>query len=395
MTISIESREAFSSWLEGFEGRKRDRICLAVMSRATLRYLPFAMANLQLMRADNNRFTPLPLVWSSMIASHIDCLPKKRPYDLSGEAAHVMGTVSASITNSINYDDFSHDAEINAGRAIKNLATAVASFRDGTFASEDSSVYSDRCLGSLELTVQAADHDDNKKALWTELSADCQAIDAATTSFKLGPLWSDKSPHAQQFAKTLTQFETRTLASLSPGMKDEIELSFSLLRDWYETFLLGDLHDEGRIREFLRIEPYLWVHTEHLDKLLRAISATVSRLDFDFTSEIGTAKPQQHHEHSRDFFDQLRELDGLLESLKRHIREINNPERLTNDLRLVRSYAASIQEFLDLHSGLSVGDVPEEVKSGMLNSLRKVNWVHFSDQAQKWVARIIELVSKF
>lgn len=95
-----------------------------------------------------------------------------------------------------------------------------------------------------------------------------------------------------------------------------------------------------------------------------------------------------------DLFDSLRELDEVLTNLKRLIRGINDPERISPNVNAARAYVVSFQEFLDINGNHPPENLPADIRLGLINSLKKVNWEKISDQAQKWVSRIIEIVTK-
>lgn len=100
---------------------------------------------------------------------------------------------------------------------------------------------------------------------------------------------------------------------------------------------------------------------------------------------------------SSDFFDLLRELNETASRLSEHIRGINDPSVKTPAVKAARAYLDAVQLFTDLEDNEIPEEIPSEIRSGVLGSLKRVNWLSVSDQANKWaqaIIRIFENISK-
>lgn len=64
---------------------------------------------------------------------------------------------------------------------------------------------------------------------------------------------------------------------------------------------------------------------------------------------------------ARDQFDMLRDLDELLAELEDHLRSINNPDRVTNNVRYVKAASESLRSFISNFERTEVTEVPEEL----------------------------------
>ena len=98
---------------------------------------------------------------------------------------------------------------------------------------------------------------------------------------------------------------------------------------------------------------------------------------------------------SSDFFDNLRALDEAMKFLSREIRSINNPERITPELKAVKAYVDAFRAFLDVEPNEPPEVVPAAVSKGLLVRLRKIDWLSVSNSAQKWVDTIVRIVTRF
>jgi putative proteasome-type protease len=96
----------------------------------------------------------------------------------------------------------------------------------------------------------------------------------------------------------------------------------------------------------------------------------------------------------QDFFDLLRELDTAIKHLSYYIRTINDPDRLTPEIKTARAYVDAFSAFLDIEGNQQPEKIPGEVKKGMLDALKRVEWSKVSDQAQKWVQLIVKIIGQ-
>lgn len=93
-----------------------------------------------------------------------------------------------------------------------------------------------------------------------------------------------------------------------------------------------------------------------------------------------------------DFFDLLRELDRTLSLLSREIRSINDPEKISPNIKAVRAYLDAFREFLDIERGQAPDTIPAELPKGLRERIHKVDWGSISDRAQKWADTIVKII---
>lgn len=139
-------------------------------------------------------------------------------------------------------------------------------------------------------------------------------------------------------------------------------------------------------------------------KLTKPKIETLEDLPFDvkisehirkyFDQEYSDIRNPSVSSRGTDFFDTLRELDDVLTNLKELIRGINDPESIAPNVNAARAYVESFQVFLDVRGSHPPENLPTEIRSGLISALKRVNWEKVSEQAQKWVSRIIEIVTK-
>jgi hypothetical protein len=93
-----------------------------------------------------------------------------------------------------------------------------------------------------------------------------------------------------------------------------------------------------------------------------------------------------------DFFDTLRSLDDALKQLSRQIRAINDPARITPEIRAVRAYLDAFREFLDVDCGQAPQGIPKDLPVGLVSKLRRIDWRTVSDAAHKWADLIVKIL---
>jgi hypothetical protein len=98
---------------------------------------------------------------------------------------------------------------------------------------------------------------------------------------------------------------------------------------------------------------------------------------------------------SKDFYDNLRALNEAMAALSRDIRAINDPDRVSSDIKAVRAYIDGFRAFLDVEPHQPPVEVPTELSQGLLKRLRQIDWMRVSENAQKWADTIIRIISKF
>lgn len=92
-----------------------------------------------------------------------------------------------------------------------------------------------------------------------------------------------------------------------------------------------------------------------------------------------------------NFFELLRALDHTMKLLSQSIRSINDPDRLTSDIKAVRAYLDAFSDFLSVqHINLAPEELPGALPAGLLAKLKKVDWLRFSENIQKWVDVIVK-----
>jgi len=112
------------------------------------------------------------------------------------------------------------------------------------------------------------------------------------------------------------------------------------------------------------------------------LMATARRLTFDNPAT------------NPDFFDLLRTLDNTIMSLSAEIRAVNDPDRMTAEIKAARAYLDAFRSFLDIERGQSPPEFPAEIHDGVLNKIRKIDWLRISENAQKWADTISNIISK-
>ncbi|MGZ8898447.1 MAG: hypothetical protein ACXW1Q_09080 [Halobacteriota archaeon] len=96
-----------------------------------------------------------------------------------------------------------------------------------------------------------------------------------------------------------------------------------------------------------------------------------------------------------DFFDLVRTLDDLLARISQYIKAVNNPTKLTADVRAVCSYIDAYRVFLNTdRPDLIADEVPISLPGQLLRKLREVDWYKFSDSVREWVETAIKIIPK-
>ncbi|WP_342070792.1 cold-shock protein [Yoonia algicola] len=99
----------------------------------------------------------------------------------------------------------------------------------------------------------------------------------------------------------------------------------------------------------------------------------------------------------RDNFDMLRDLDNLLGELSRYISSINDPDRISNDMRYVSAAAKSLQCFVDAHGTSPSSEVPKDLPQTLSERIKSTDWSkvpQVADKIAQLTQRIVDLISR-
>lgn len=83
-----------------------------------------------------------------------------------------------------------------------------------------------------------------------------------------------------------------------------------------------------------------------------------------------------------------------MKHLSTYLRLINDPDRLSADVKAVRAYVDAFRSFLDMEKQQPPTEIPKDVPKGLLAKLKKVDWSKFSAEVRGWVKDISELSIK-
>ncbi|MEZ5656251.1 MAG: hypothetical protein R3E04_10265 [Sphingobium sp.] len=99
-------------------------------------------------------------------------------------------------------------------------------------------------------------------------------------------------------------------------------------------------------------------------------------------------------DRGQDFFDLLRELRSVTKKLSSYIRTINDRDVATADIRAARAYVDAFQEFLDIDGSNPPETIPVEIKNGVIESLKRIDWAKFSSEARQWAEWIMNIIPR-
>jgi glucokinase len=95
----------------------------------------------------------------------------------------------------------------------------------------------------------------------------------------------------------------------------------------------------------------------------------------------------------RDHFDMLRELEVLLEELSERLRSINDPVKVTNNIRYIRAASDSMLAFISSFEDSEISEVPTDLPIGLVDRLRSLD-LSKADRVSVIAQRIADIVSK-
>ena len=174
-------------------------------------------------------------------------------------------------------------------------------------------------------------------------------------------------------------------SDLDGVLEDSIEVHSTLQGNFsaqYYGTVVNHLRHRGKSVQVI-IHPL----AEDIRKALRAPAIRMS----DLAGSISTIP---NPSKNADFFDLLRQLDIALSALSNEIRAINDPERLSSDIKATRAYIDAFRAFLDDSGGNAPNSLPAEIPRSLLEKLKSVKWEAISSQCQKWAETIIKIVER-
>jgi hypothetical protein len=133
------------------------------------------------------------------------------------------------------------------------------------------------------------------------------------------------------------------------------------------------------------------------DVFVRTEDGTYSRYEsFTLTAPVSkdTAWTMENPATKADFFDLLRTLDATLTALSKEIRGINDPARATPNIISVRAYLDAFRQFIDVSGGQPPTEIPAALPRGLLDRLRRVEWLRVSENARQWADTITRIVTQ-
>lgn len=154
---------------------------------------------------------------------------------------------------------------------------------------------------------------------------------------------------------------------------------------------------DGEVQDDPNFEGYSEQVYETLAKIVESLDAldeyafSTAQMDFSTTSPASSTVDATRV--SRDHFDVLRDLDALLAELAEHFHKINDPNRITNDMRYVRASAEAMREFIEAFEGNDHVEMPTELPRNLLDRLRTIDLTKV-DGLTGTVQRIADIISK-
>lgn len=174
---------------------------------------------------------------------------------------------------------------------------------------------------------------------------------------------------------------------------DEFEELFQSIFRESITYALEDQRDIETISKISRISADIMKFSSFTENISRSnITYDDPSVGENFVAR-GLRQVRPDIRLSRDHFDIIRDLEGLLGELIREFSKINDPEKLSRDLIYVKAASESMRNFIQAYDDISEIEVPEDLPRSLVDRLKSINLSNIGEST-KIAQRIIEIIQR-